>query len=616
MSSEPTIGIDLGTTNSVVASVVDGVPTVIPSRNGQRITPSVVAIANNGKQLVGAIAKRQGIINPEETIYAIKRLIGRKFSSAVVQQAKEDFPYKVECGLHDDVRVSLGGVALSIPEISAMVLAELKADAEAYFGRPVSKAVITVPAYFNDGQRQATRDAGVIAGLEVMRIINEPTAAALAYGHGRTITGKLAVFDLGGGTFDISVLQLKKGVYEVLATSGDTFLGGEDFDARVIEWLVFGFAREFSTDLRKEKMALQRLRDAAEKAKCELSSTTKTRIDLPFLYTLPTGGAALHLQRELGREKLEELTGDLVERTIRTTASVLADAKLSPREIAEVVLVGGQTRMLAVQDAVRNYFGREPSKGVHVDEVVALGAAIQADSLSSGQSDVLLLDVTPQSLGIMVAGGYANVIIPRNTTIPTAASHRFTTGRDNQERARILVLQGDEGEAAKNEVLGEFVLTGLRAAPRGQVEIDVHFEISADGIVWVSAEDIETGLQQSLQVEPSGGLTREELEEIAARSAGELLTPGVDHQLPAKTEKLAELLCEADSLFPAVRPLILGTTFGQDALAKVERTLQRARDAMDGRDGAAIEASGNELERTVALFKGIQQRSDEASGLG
>ncbi|HWV38770.1 MAG TPA: molecular chaperone DnaK [Vulgatibacter sp.] len=613
-ANEPTIGIDLGTTNSVVATVVDGVPTVIPSRTGARLTPSVVAIANNGKRLVGAIAKRQGIINPEQTVFAVKRFIGRRFSSAEVQAAKEHLPYPILCGAHDDVRVELGGVPLSVPEISAMVLKELKADAEEFLGKPVKKAVITVPAYFNDGQRQATKDAGEIAGLDVIRIINEPTAAALAYGQGRTISGKLAVFDLGGGTFDISILQLKKGVYEVIATSGDTFLGGEDFDNRVIEWLVFGFAREHSADLRKEKMALQRLRDAAEKAKCELSTVKETRIDLPFLYTLPTGGAALHLQRDLPRDTIQELTADLVERTIRTTAKVLADANLSPREISEVVLVGGQTRMPAVQEAVRRFFGKEPSKGVHVDEVVALGAAIQANALTSGTAEVLLLDVTPQSLGIMVAGGYANVIIPKNTTIPTAAAHRFTTVRDNQESARIFVLQGDEDEASKNELLGEFVLTGLRKAPRGEVEIEVRFDISADGIVWVSAEDKETGLQQSLQVEPSGGLTREELQEIAARHQEDLVEARPDADLVAKVEALRALLAETDEVLPQVRGIILDSTFGQDALAKAERTIQRARDAASGTDAQAIEASGADLERTLALFKGIRQRVLDPSG--
>ncbi|HEY0840275.1 MAG TPA: molecular chaperone DnaK [Vulgatibacter sp.] len=613
--SEPTIGIDLGTTNSVVATVVDGSPLVIPSRTGARLTPSVVAIANNGKRLVGSIAKRQSIINPEQTVFAVKRFIGRRYSSAEVKEAKESLPYPIACGSHDDVRVELGGLPLSVPEISAMVLRELKADAEAYLGQPVRKAVITVPAYFNDGQRKATKDAGEIAGLEVIRIINEPTAAALAYGYGRTITGKIAIFDLGGGTFDISVVQLRKGVYEVLATSGDTFLGGEDFDARVIEWLVFGFAREYSADLRHEKMALQRLRDASEKAKCELSTVKETRIDLPFLYTMPTGGAALHLQRDLPREKLQELTADLVERTIRTTAKVLADAGISPREIAEVVLVGGQTRMPAVQEAVRRFFGREPSKNVHVDEVVAVGAAIQAHALTTGTADVLLLDVTPQSLGIMVAGGYANVIIPKNTTIPTIAAHRFTTVRDDQESARIFVLQGDDDEASKNALLGEFVLTGLRRAPRGEVEIDVRFDISADGIVWVSAKDIETGLEQSLQVEPSGGLTRQELEEIASRHQEEQVAPKPSPDFLAKVDKLKAILAEAEAVLPEVRGIILGTTFGQDALSKAERTIERARSAAGGLDTRAMEASGAELEKTLALFKGIRQRAADSSGL-
>ncbi|AKU89781.1 molecular chaperone DnaK [Vulgatibacter incomptus] len=602
-----TIGIDLGTTNSVVATVHHGVPTIIPSRTGARLTPSVVAVAANGKKLVGSIARRQGIINPEQTIYSAKRLIGRRFSSKEVTEASRHLPYRVECGLHDDVRLRLGGSSVAVPEISAMILQELRLDAEAWLGRPVERAVITVPAYFNDAQRQATKDAGVIAGLEVMRIINEPTAAALAFGHGRAHSGKIAVFDLGGGTFDISVLQLKRGVYEVLATSGDTFLGGEDFDNRLIEWLLQGFEADYGADLRKEKMAMQRLRDGAEKAKHELSSAREARIELPFLYTLPTGGAALHLQRTLTRETFRELTQDLVERTIRTTAAVLAEAKISPKEIGEVVLVGGQTRSPSVQEAVKRFFGREPSKAVHLDEVVALGAAIQADALASNKADTLLLDVTAQSLGIKVAGGFSNVIIPRNTTIPTSASHRFTTVRDNQPGARILVLQGDEKEASKNELLGDFQLMGLRRAPRGEVEIEVRFDISADGIVWVSAQDVETGQEQSIQVEPSGGMTREELEVVSAQHRDDLRP--VDPAAAEQRARLPKLLEEAERLLPALRPTLLETTFGADALAKAERAIAHGREAARAADQVATTSSIHELERTLELFKVVQQRA-------
>jgi len=608
MGSEPTIGIDLGTTNSVVATVVDGTPIVIPSRTGQHLTPSVVAVARNGKRLVGSIAKRQAITNPEQTVSAAKRLIGRNFSSPEVARAAEMLPYPIRCGSHDDVRIHLGGKDLSVPEISAMVLQELKLDAEAWFGQPVRQAVITVPAYFNDGQRQATKDAGRIAGLEVLRIINEPTAAALAYGFGKELDGRIVVFDLGGGTFDISVLELRRGVFEVISTAGDSFLGGEDFDARIIEWLVFHFAKEHSVDLRKDKMALQRLKDAAEKAKCELSTLRETRIELPFLYTPPTGGAALHLQRTLSREKLEELTADLVERTIALTEKVLAEARISPRDVAEVVLVGGQTRMPKVQEAVRRLFGREPCKGVHADEVVALGACIQAHALTSDESEVLLLDVTPQSLGIMVAGGYTQTIIPRNTTVPTRASHTFTTVKDNQTSAKILVLQGEAEKAADNEMLGEFMLTGLRPAPRGEVEIEVQFDISADGIVSVSAKDRDTGLQQSIQVTATSGLTEEEMQRIIEEQKDYLVEQRQGEEAERYRSGVRQLLREVEMVFPAVREIMQASEYGNDAISKAERTLARARDAAAGKDIEAMVASTEQLERTLALCKGLLSR--------
>src|SRR5579871_1429640 len=381
--NDPVIGIDLGTTNSVVATVQGNQPVVIKNRTGQNLTPSVVALTKNGKRLVGHIAKRQAITNPQETVYAAKRLIGRKFSSQQVQSAMKVLSYQVVGGEHDDLRIRLGGKDLSLPELSAMVLAELKLDAEAYFGKPVSKAIVTVPAYFNDGQRQATKDAGKIAGLDVLRILNEPTAAALAYGFGKTVTGKVAVFDLGGGTFDVSILELSTGVFDVVATGGDTYLGGEDYDNRIIEWLVLGFAKEHGIDLRKDRMALQRLKDAAEKAKIELSTLKEAQINLPFICTPPGGGAALHLQQALTREKLEELTNDLSERTIKLCEQVLKEAKVRPADLKEVILVGGMTRVPKVQESVRAYFKREPCKGVHPDEVVALGAAIQGNQLTS-----------------------------------------------------------------------------------------------------------------------------------------------------------------------------------------------------------------------------------------
>jgi molecular chaperone DnaK len=511
---EPVIGIDLGTTNSAVATVQGGQPIVIKSRSGQTLTPSVVAVSKAGKRLVGHIAKRQAITNPHETVYAAKRLIGRKFSTHQVQEAMKILPYQVVCGEHDDIRVQLGGKALSLPEVSAMVLAELRSDAEAYFGQPVTKAVVTVPAYFNDGQRQATKDAGRVAGLDVLRIVNEPTAAALAYGFGKMVTGKIAVFDLGGGTLDVSVMEVGNGVFDVVATGGDTFLGGEDFDNRVIEWLVFGFAKEHGIDLRKDRMALQRLKDAAEKAKVELSSLRETQVNLPFISTPPGGGAALHLQAILTREKLEELTGDLVDRSITIADEVLRDSGVRVADLKEIILVGGMTRMPRVADAVKKHFKRDPCKGVHPEEVVALGAAIQASSLVQQVGDILLLDVTPQSLGVAIAGGYVRHLIPRNTTVPTSVTELFHTSKDYQTTVKIIVLQGEKELAHENEMLGEFTLTGLRQAPRGEVEIEVTFDINAEGILSVSARDKETGQRQSIRVTATGGLTPEELDRI------------------------------------------------------------------------------------------------------
>ena len=612
MASEPTIGIDLGTTNSVVATVAHGSPVVIPSRTGQMLTPSVVAVARNGKRLVGSIAKRQAITNPEHTVYAAKRLIGRQYSSHEVKRAIETLPYQIRSGSHDDVRIRLGDKDLSVPEISAMVLQELKLDAEAWLGRPVRQAVITVPAYFNDSQRQATRDAGRIAGLDVLRIINEPTAAALAYGFGKDVTGLVVVYDLGGGTFDISILELRKGVFEVLSTAGDSYLGGEDFDERIMDWLISTTARENGVDLRRDKMALQRLKDAAEKAKIELSSVRQTRIELPFLYTPPTGGAALHLQRTITREKLEELTEDLVDRTIALTRKVLAEAGIAPSEVSEVVLVGGQTRMPRVQEAVRRLFEREPCKGVHPDEVVALGAAIQGWSLTNEDSEILLLDVTPQSLGIMVAGGYNQTIIPRNTTVPNRASHIFTTVKDNQTSAKILVLQGDNERAADNQMLGEFMLTGLRPAPRGEVEIEVQFDISADGIVSVSARDRDTGLEQSIRVTATSGLTEEEMQQIIDAQKDYLLEQKRGEEVERQRTHLKSLLREVEGVFPTVREIMQRSEYGNDAISKAERVIARARDAAGGRDANAMAASIEQLERTLALCKGLLQRAGGA----
>jgi molecular chaperone DnaK len=607
---EPAVGIDLGTTNSVVATVLDGVPRVVPGRSGQSLTPSVVAIAKNGRHLVGALAKRQAITNPEGTVFAAKRLIGRRWGSQEVEDARKVLPYALVPGpAGNDVRVELGGRAVSVPELSALVLAELKADAEAFLGRPVRRAVVTVPAYFNDGQRQATKAAGRLAGLEVLRIVNEPTSAALAYGFGRQVQGKVVVFDLGGGTFDVSVLDIGASVYDVIAVGGDTYLGGEDFDRRVMDWLTFGFAKEHGgVDLRQDKMALQRVRDAAERVKCELSSAASAAIHLPFLLGGGGGKGALHLDRQLSRDGLEELTKDLVDRCVAVTERTLKDAGVRPAQVGEVILVGGMTRMPRVQRAVREFFGREPCKGVHPDEVVALGAAIQAHALSAPAkgAEVLLLDVTPQNLGLLLVGGYFQTVIPKNTTVPTSQTHLFTTVQDDQTSVRIAVLQGESERAIENELLGEFVLDGIRPARRGEVSIEVAFEISADGIVGVSAKDVATGQRQSITVTATSGLTEEELRRILDEQLDEQLQrKHTTREIDDRREWAARMVREIEALVPAVRVALEGTKFGGDALRKAEAVLARARAANAARDGDALAAEVEPLERTLALFQGL-----------
>ncbi len=507
------IGIDLGMTNSVCGVMLGGEPTVVPSAEGGRLFPSVVAInPKTGERMVGQVAKRQAVVNPENTVFSIKRFMGRKFSDAEVQRALELVPYKITAASNGDVRVWMGDKEYSPPEVSAMILQKIKTDAEAYLGEEVTQAVITVPAYFNDSQRQATKDAGRIAGLEVLRIINEPTASSLAYGLDKKKDETIAVFDLGGGTFDISILDVGDGVFEVRSTNGDTFLGGDDWDQCVIDWVADEFKREQGIDLREDRQALQRLKEACEKAKVELSTVMETEINLPFITADASGPK--HLLMKLTRAKLEQLTDDLIERTVEPCKLAMADAKLKPADIDEVILVGGMIRMPAIQQKVADFFNREPHKGVNPDEVVGLGASIQAGVLGGEVKDVLLLDVTPLSLSIETLGGVATSLIERNTTIPTRKSQIFSTATDGQTQVEINVVQGERPMAADNKSLGKFILDGIPPAPRGIPQIEVTFDIDANGILNVSALDKATAREQSMQIIPSSGLADEEVEQM------------------------------------------------------------------------------------------------------
>jgi molecular chaperone DnaK len=604
---EKVIGIDLGTTNSCVAFVDNGTPVVIPNRGGYKTTPSMVAVTEAGKRLVGHIAKRQAITNAENTVSAAKRLIGRKWTSPQVKNAVATSSYRIIEGPHHDVRIVLREKDFSVPEVSALILQEMRVIAEDHLGTSVNKAVITVPAYFNDNQRQATKDAGEIAGLDVIRIINEPTAAALSYGFGRNVEKTVAVYDFGGGTFDISILEIgQNGVFKVIATAGDTFLGGEDVDARIIDWLVQNFREENGIDLRQDRMALQRLRDAAEKAKCDLSGVKETEVNLPFIISSGRN-EALHLQRTLSRATLEELAGDLIERTVDICQQTLEDARLDKDEIEEVILVGGMTRMPKIQQAVAAFFEREPCKGVHPDEVVALGAAIQGSALvtDDAKQQMILLDVTPHPLGIMTVGNVFEELIPQNTTVPTSRQKIFTTSRDNQTAVKILVMQGNAEKAEENEFLGEFILTGLRRADKGQVEIEVTFEINADGIVSVKAKDLETGKEQAIDVTATSGLTREEIKTMIHDAKDQMLERRTSEDFEGAKQEAEKLTTEIEKLFPLVEKIVASSDFGRDAIEKARGIVSKAKVAIERRDASAVKEQIEGLSRTHKMFKGV-----------
>jgi molecular chaperone DnaK len=584
----PIVGIDLGTTNSCVAIFEGGEPKVIPNREGTRTTPSVVAFQESGEILVGLPAKRQAIINAENTIFGIKRLMGRKFNDPVVQEWRKRVPYKIVEAPNGDAHVEVRGKRMSPPEISAMILRKIKQDLEEYLGTEVKDAVITVPAYFDDTQRQATKDAGRIAGLNVIRIINEPTAACLAYGLEKKKEGIIAVFDLGGGTFDISILEIGDGVFEVKATSGDTFLGGEDFDMRVVDYIAEEFKKEQGIDLRQDKMALQRLKEAAEKAKIELSSTLETEINLPFITADATGPK--HLVMRLTRAKLESLVEDLIERLEEPCRIAMKDAGITPKDIDEVILVGGMTRMPRVQQKVKEIFGKEPVKGVNPDEVVAMGAAIQAAVLKGEVKDVLLLDVVPLSLGIETLGGVFTVIIPRGTTIPTRRSQIFTTAADNQTAVTIHVLQGERPLAKDNKSIARFDLVGIPPAPRGVPQIEVAFDIDADGILHVTAKDLGTGKEQSIVVRPTSGLSEDEIKRIIEEAEKH------DEEDRRKRE-LVDARNQADSLIYSVEKTLreLGDKAPADLRKEVEEKIAKLREKMEGDDIEAIRRASDEL---------------------
>ena len=602
------IGIDLGTTNSVVAVMEGKEAKVLTNAEGGRTTPSIVAFTESGERLLGQVAKRQAITNPENTVYAVKRLIGRKYDSPEVKQDISICPYEIVKANNGDAHIQIRGKAYSPAEISAMVLQKMKQTAEDYLGEKVTDAVITVPAYFNDSQRQATKDAGRIAGLNVLRIINEPTAASLAYGLDKKKEEKIAVFDLGGGTYDISILEIGDGVFEVKATNGDTHLGGEDFDQRIIDWLADEFRKDQGFDLRGDKMALQRLKEAAEKAKMELSTSMETEINLPFVTADASGPK--HLNMKLSRAKMESLVEDLVEKVVPPMQTALKDAGLTTSEVDEVILVGGMTRMPRIQEKVKEFFGKEPHKGVNPDEVVGVGAAIQAGVLKGDVKDVLLLDVTPLSLGIETLGGVKTKLIEKNTTIPTRKSQIFSTAADNQPAVSIHVLQGEREMAADNKTLGRFELVGIPPAPRGLPQIEVTFDIDANGIVNVSAKDLGTGKEQSISITASSGLGEEEIQ--AAIKEAELHA-----EEDKKTKDLVEAKNNADSLIYHTEKTLkeMGDKVDEATKQTVEEHTQRLRTAMEGDDAEAIKQASEELmQASHKVAEAMYQQASQDTG--